>query len=101
MNAKAARALYTAARRGVPQIKGTMIDGRARCAAQVLDDAGLAMELWETNISAECPLCGSKTASWGSGKTPITNELILVAHFNDDHAMSFASIARKLGPDNV
>jgi hypothetical protein len=98
MNEAAANALYEAERKGVRQIKGVLRDGRGgMCALGVILEAGLeTMSLWETKING-CPMCGATEQTFH--RMPVANEHTLIIHLNNDHGLTFAEIARKLGPD--
>ena len=101
MNADAAQALYDAERKGVPQITGAVRDENdGRCAIGVLQEALGGYEarmVSEEHMEDPCPLCGQLPTRGAIG----VNALVLIAHLNDDHRLTFSEIARKLGPDEV
>lgn len=104
MNARAAEALYAAEAAGVKQITGNYTDGKdGLCALGVLaTNQGLQIHPkcnWDIPVleqpfgmalEATCPACGR-----------VDREFDVVAHMNDDHKLTFAEIARKMGPDSV
>jgi hypothetical protein len=99
MNAAAAQALYDAERGGIRQIRGQFADGDGGfCAIGVLAERSLewGLELWRLSRQT-CPLCGLTR----SNKNLMLCEADVIIHLNDDHELSFAEIARKLGPDSV
>ena len=101
MDAAAAEALYEADRNGVRQITGEIRDSKGgRCAVGVLQDALGLLPVMRLNdsTSGPCPLCGVLPTE---GKTYGENGLVLIAHLNDDHGLTFSEIARKLGPDSI
>lgn len=106
MNEQAARALYEAERKGVRQITGAFADDSGgRCALGVIYEAagvnldrrrfcplpslGLSCEFGE--YAVPCPMCG----------IPFGHSQGVVSHLNDEHRLTFAEIARKLGPDSL
>lgn len=103
MNAAAAHALYEAERTGVRQIRGSGMDARGgRCAMTVIVEAMQQKAVVAKRVEA-CPLCGG--TSWRPCKGHVClvlrHEGNLVVHLNDDHGLTFAEIARKLGPDSA
>jgi len=105
MNARAAEALYAAEAAGVKQIKGGYWswDG-GRCALGVVAEALIGTErLLKTQFTVadfrpaiatsgemSCPCCQE-----------MATEFAIVYHLNDHHGLTFAEIARKMGPDSV
>jgi len=105
MNQKAAEALYAAEAAGVKQIKMLSDEAGGRCAMGVIAEAAVGTPRWDgvhqyirlhefAGLSSwplsDCPCCG---ASW--------SEYTMVTHLNDVHDLTFAEIARKLGPDHA
>lgn len=94
MNLAAANALYEAERKGVRQITNFTFDNDGgMCALGVLVAAGQSSEVMHTPMRS-CPLCGE--AAWW-----MDYEGHVMIHMNDSHRLTFAEIARKLGPDSA
>ena len=103
MNARAAEALYDAERKGVKQITGIAWDGRGGYCAMGWLTARLGYGGLEQTFHgpiAACPLCGATKQTLHRG-SPINDEWSLIVHYNNDHGLTFAEIARKLGPDSA
>lgn len=97
-----AEVLYEAERSGVRQLRNIGEDvAGGYCAANLLQARGQ----WTMNIAATvgpCPLCGATEYTHGhSPGRKIEQVGNLIIHLNNDHKMTFAEIARKLGPDGA
>ena len=106
MNEAGANRLYEAERKGVPQLIGELANrSGGRCALGVLCYAAPRLDRVRETFALgapvdACPLCGATHHTYWQGR-PITDEESLIVHFNNDHKLTLAEIARKLGPDGV